>query len=97
MLRLQLRGGLRFTLEAAQLRLCRGLGVAERLMLDELDRRIAREQAVARPPDRAHSAGAELLDELIAAQLSRFANLAAHLLEHLRRQGRDHAQIKFGR
>ena len=90
MLRLQQRGGLRFALEAAQLRLRRGLGVAERFMLDELDRRIAREQAMARPPHRAHAAGAELLDQLIAAQLPRFANLAAHLLEHLRRQRRDH-------
>ena len=73
MLRLQQRGGLRFALEAAQLRLRRGLGVAERFMLDQLDRRIAREQAMARPPDRAHAARAELLDQLIAAKLPCFA------------------------
>lgn len=52
MLRLQQRGGLRFTLEAAQLGLSGRIGVAERLGLDEFYRGIAGEQAVARAPDR---------------------------------------------
>ena len=66
-------------------------------MLDELDRRVAREQAVARPPDRAHAAGAELLDQLIAAKLARFANLAAHRWNIAAGSVAITAQMKFGR
>ena len=74
-LRPQQRRGLRFALEAAQLRLRRGIGGAEGFELDQLHRRIAREQAVARPPHRAHPAGAELLDQLIAAKLARLLRI----------------------
>jgi hypothetical protein len=44
------------------------LGVGGELLRQDLDRHLAAEAGVARPPDLAHAAGAERADDLVAAE-----------------------------
>src|SRR5690606_14177850 len=61
--------GLRFTAEA----LLSNLADADAIFLaNELDGRLARQQTVLCPPDLAHTARAQLLDQAVAAELACF-------------------------
>ena len=55
---------------------------AEHLGPHQLDGRVARQQPVLGPPDLAHAAGAEQLDQVIAAELLRLAQPPAEPLQH---------------
>ena len=61
-----------------------GIGArAEHLGTNELDRCIARKQPVLGPPDLAHPAMPQQLDQLIIAQLLRFAKAPAEAVKHV--------------
>ncbi len=62
---------------------------AEHFGANQLDRRVAREQAMFGAPDLAHAAVSELFDQLIAAKLLRFLQAPADAMEHLRRDDDD--------
>ena len=67
---------------------------AEHLGANQLDRGVAREQPVLRPPDLAHAAVAEQLDQLVAAEILRLAQPASEPLQHVRRHHRhDRADV----
>src|SRR4030095_11729911 len=68
--------GVRFAFEAAQ-RGGRLRAGTEHVGRDQLDRGVPREEAMPRAPHLAHSALAQQLDELVAAECSRRTNLAA--------------------
>ena len=56
---------------------------------DQLDGRPAREQAMLGFPHFAHAAMPEQLDQLVAAQLSRFTQLVSDMTKKTRRDGRQ--------